>query len=1169
MPALLLLAAWISGTAALVAETIWFRALGRGVGTSAEALAVVSASFLGGLGLGAAVASRRAPTAKAPLRAAAVCEGIAGLLVALSPFALALVPDAHLALLALLGATPGPSAWPAALVALPILVVPTAFLGATLPLLVRGRLRALANAGRWTGLLYGVNTFGAACGTVAGLLLLDRLGERGALALAGAGNLLAALALLAADAVGGRAGAPDASPEPEPTGRPPLAPPTGRPAVAPLVALFVTGALALAAEVVWFRLLDPITGVHVFGFAVLLVGVLVGTALGGLFGGALADRVRRPDLVLAVVVTLAGIATTVSVLAAGATPAHALVDASEVAAAMKQAATDAGKAAPTWDALTSATNHAIFAARLRGALWTVVPPLFLFAVAYPLAVRARARSVAGAAGAAGTVYAWNTLGNVVGSLLAGFLLLPALGTSTTLLLLGGVGVMAGAALWMAAAGPRPVWVAAVLALPLVPASLPGAVRAVEDASPTLPEIVLLGRWTPELPVRDRAEVRLLAETVAGTYPTPAGRPDAPPVRPRDGVMSTVGLLLERGSVKLRQGGLAESKIVPSDPDAGTETEVALALVPYLLHPDAETALAIGHGAGWTVETLLSTDLTRVDVAEIEPAVLDVVDEYRPGPLAVRTDPKARLHLTDGRILLRQAAARGGAYDLVVSQPSHPWVPGAGHLFTRDAYRLARAALRPGGVFAQWLNIFNMTEPLFRTALASWQDVFPHSWVLLYNDEVLLVGFLEPPVVHTGRWRNALDHAAVGVRARAAGITGVEDVLRRLVLDGPGLAKVLGNDAVPSTDDDPRLELGLAKTMFFGEQTYTERNAEKAAIYAALASAYPPDFSTILPDAKLRDAVLAATAMRAVEVGGSAEAHRLTRKAPFDGGALGQRARARARFAEAKAKLADKKADEARQLRNDGIALLDAAVRASPDDVALLAERLGAVVDHGDAARAVAEGAALVARFPDHGPIRAHHARALMAAGDETAALDAFRAAVAARSPRAPAGTAMQLARLLLVVTEPPLVVEARDTLRAAPELPVDREALRKLRELEIETARPSVEEPPEVTRVEKLLREAEAVFGAERLEAARRDVDDNRQRGFDAARDATLGLPTSAEAWRLKGWYELRLKRPDDAVKSLARAVRHADDPAAMRRTAEGYLALFGHRDHKLPEDAP
>jgi spermidine synthase len=596
--------------------------------------------------------------------------------------------------------------------------------------------------------------------------------------------------------------------------------------------------------------------------------------------------------------------------------------------------------------------------------------------------------------------------------------------------------MAGAALWMARVGAAARVGRRGACAAAIPASLPGAVRAVEEAAPSLPEIVLLGRWTPELPVRDRADVRLLAETVAGTYPTPAGRPDARPVRPRDGVMSTVGLLLERGSVKLRQGGLAESKIVPSDPDAGTETEVALALVPYLLHPGAETALAIGHGAGWTVETLLATDLSRVDVAEIEPAVLDVVEEYRPGPLAVRTDPKARLHLTDGRILLRQAAARGGAYDLVVSQPSHPWVPGAGHLYTRDAYRLARAALRPGGVFAQWLNIFNMTEPLFRTALASWQGVFPHGWVLLYNDEVLLVGFLEPPVVHTIRWKKALDHEAVGVRARAAGITGVEDVLRRLVLDGPGLAKVLGADAVPSTDDDPRLELGLARSMFFADRTYSERNAEKAAIYAALASAYPPDFAAILRDAPLRDAVLAATAMRAVEVGGAAEAWRLTRKAPFDGGALGQRARARARFAEAKAK--DKQPAEARQLRADGIALLDAAVRASPDDASLLAERLGA---SRTTARRVGRWRRRGARraVPDHGPIRAPRARAHVRRDRPPRSTRSGpwspRARRARRPDRHAAGPPAAGRRAALAV-------EARDALRRAGTA-VDREALRK------------------------------------------------------------------------------------------------------------------------------
>ena len=181
-------------------------------------------------------------------------------------------------------------------------------------------------------------------------------------------------------------------------------------------------------------------------------------------------------------------------------------------------------------------------------------------------------------------------------------------------------------------------------------------------------------------------------------------------------MSSVGLLDERGYVRLRQGGLSESRIQPHDPDAGSETEVALALAALAAPPDGEgrprdrPRRRLDRG-GDDLDAAC-----RTVVAELEPAVLDVTEEYR-GPLA--RAPRAERDassVTDGRLLLREAAREGGAYDLIVSQPSHPWVPGAGHLFTREAYRLARSALRPGGVFAQWLNIFNMSRELFQTAL---------------------------------------------------------------------------------------------------------------------------------------------------------------------------------------------------------------------------------------------------------------------------------------------------------------------------------------------------------------------------------------------------------------------------------------------------------------------
>src|SRR5205085_3748365 len=122
-------------------------------------------------------------------------------------------------------------------------------------------------------------------------------------------------------------------------------------------------------------------------------------------------------------------------------------------------------------------------------------------------------------------------------------------------------------------------------------------------------------------------------------------------------------------------------------------------------------------------------------------VPDVDQEYR-APLLVRTAPNAHLHIVDGRVMLRLAAAKpdGERYDVIVSQPSHPWVPGAGHLFTREAYALARSALNRGGVFAQWLNVFSMTRELLMTALKAWHDVFPECWVLRYYDELVLVGF---------------------------------------------------------------------------------------------------------------------------------------------------------------------------------------------------------------------------------------------------------------------------------------------------------------------------------------------------------------------------------------------------------------------------------------------
>ena len=247
------------------------------------------------------------------------------------------------------------------------------------------------------------------------------------------------------------------------------------------------------------------------------------------------------------------------------------------------AAREAGEAAAD---ITRAASAALLATRLATAALCVAPPLAAFAMAYPLAVRVRALDPARAAAAAGSTYAWNTAGNVLGSLLAGFVLLPAIGGPRTLAVFGGLSLATAVAIRLLASRPRrlaPAWVplAGILLL-----AIPGAGPRLDVAGPSLPEAVALDRWSESFEIRTPADAAAFAEMLGGTYPRPAGRPDLDADPPARGHRSAASACCSREAVvRLRQGALSESKILPNEPDTGSETEVALAAIPFLAHPD--------------------------------------------------------------------------------------------------------------------------------------------------------------------------------------------------------------------------------------------------------------------------------------------------------------------------------------------------------------------------------------------------------------------------------------------------------------------------------------------------------------------------------------------------------------------------------------------------------
>jgi hypothetical protein len=665
------------------------------------------------------------------------------------------------------------------------------------------------------------------------------------------------------------------------------------------------------------------------------------------------------------------------------------------------------------------------------------------------------------------------------------------------------------------------------------------------SGPRLVEVVLANQAAPQdYLIRSRDDVRTLAEVTIGGPPRPAGRPDLPPIEPREGLVGSVGILEERNLVRLRQGGLSESKFAPDDPDRGSETEVALSLIPYLLHPAPETALVIGHGAGWTCETLIAApDLARIDVAEIEEAVLDVVEAYR-GPLDVRRDPRTRLHLTDGRLLLREAASRGGTYDLVVSQPSHPWIPGAGHLFTADAYALARRALREGGVFAQWLNLFDTNPELFRTSLASFRAAFPDAWVFEFNDEVVLVGFTGPPRADADRVESAWRREPLARRIEAAGLRGPEDVWKRFAADGAGVERLVG-DTRPAGDDDPRIELGGAWLRFSGAPRH------KAKIYDELHAVFPPDLKAAWPDPAARARWIPAVIRRLVADGSVEAAERWDERLSRESTPEGKRAVAWLHVA-----VAARNPGRRDLLLRRAEDLFRAAVAATPDDAEAAVDLLDFLLQQGRADALARDGASLADRFADDGRIRAFAARGLVSIGETAAAESAFRKALAApRKP--PPGTGWELARLL-VAESPPRKREALDVLRAHGAVSEDRAALEKWKELEIEFGDA---EAPAADRTERnvdlLLEAFDRRRGYERLGRARELVYGDRAEGLSAATGAAALLPDLALAWRLKGWYELRSRDPAGAAASFRRAAEASKDPEAERRIARSAYRLL------------
>jgi len=740
---------FMSGAAGLIYQIVWIRQLSLVVGVDVHAVALVVGAFFGGLALGGWYFGRVADRLPNPLRLYAQLECAVLLLGVAATFALpyAAAPfawmDAHL----------GALAWglPLALV-----IVPAIGMGGTLPVIMRLVASPSDGVGRAGGRCYAANTVGAIVGTLlVGFVLIPSLGMTGSALVAGGLNGLAALlAWRLAPRFAPRFAGESA--QPELTNTPPNSPNTltqdGTAVSQARLALAlyaVAGGIALGYEVVWSQSIVQFMSTRTFAFSVVLATYLAGLAIGSAVAARYADRVRDPWSAFGALVSAAGLVALLETVLLGGWLIRTQL------------------ALQSWVlAETSQTSWAMYASFALAAVCIVFVPTLLLGSAFPFVLRIGVdRSRVGAD--VGRVVAWNTLGGIAGSALAGFVLVPSIGLVRTLAVLAGSACVIGmVAVWRGqGTRTRSRWVVPALTVAVVVASL--------GASP------------------DRF-ASLLTQSRGG---------DA--VFYEEGRGATVAVLEQRSSSNTFRRLYIQG--VSNSGDAMTSLRYMRlqTLLPLIVHNgEPKSALVIGLGTGITAGAMLAyPGLQYRVVAELLPAVARAAPNFS-GNFGVASNKQVDIRLRDGRRELLQSQQ---TYDLITLEPPPPSAAGVASLYSTDFYRLAAKRLQPGGLVAQWLPLPTQNDEDTRSLVRSFLDVFPYAslWTTELH-ETMLIGSLTPLDLDVQRIQRRFAEPKTRDALQAVGVRSAEALLATWVTDRAGL-EWYAADALPVTDDRPRIE----------------------------------------------------------------------------------------------------------------------------------------------------------------------------------------------------------------------------------------------------------------------------------------------------------------------------------------------------------------------------
>jgi spermidine synthase len=820
----------LSGAAGLIYESLWSRYLGLFVGHSAYAQIIVLVIFLGGMSLGAHLVGRRSEQIRRPLIGYAVVELIVGILaivfhdvfVAATDFAYASIFPSFsgFGLTAVKWTIAG------------LLILPqSVLLGSTFPLMSSGVIRLAKSRmepGRVLALLYFSNSLGAAAGVLlAGMWLIAQVGLPGVLVIAGFINVLIAafVFLLARAQERLTAAEAQANQNPElgvgsselgattPAVSSQLPTPNPQLSFLLLAVAFGTAVASFVYEIAWIRMLSLVLGSATHSFELMLSAFILGLALGAFWIRKRADTVDNPLRLLGMVQWMMGL------LAVGTLPLYLM--------SFDWMSTVLGTVA------SNENGYKVFTVFRYGvSLLIMLPATFCAGMTLPLITRLLMKT--SGERAIGSVYAINTLGSILGVILAGLLLMPLVGLKR--LLMFGALIDIGLGIWLMLKAQEK----------RAPAAPSRWRRAFQGESVLTIPLLLTAFLITTITIVSKFEISVITSGVYRHGYVDRGDGSRYPFY-KDGRTATVSV--ERnlnGFLTLSTNGKPDASIDASwlKPDTSARardrmlqltrdvaTQYMLPLISLAHQPRAENAAVIGQGSGITSHTLLGSPYLR-DLAtiEIEPEMIAGSAHFMPANRRVFEDARARFIIDDAKSYFASSQRK---FDIIISEPSNPWVSGVSGLFTQEFYRRVRDQLTDDGVFGQWLHLYELNDGLVNSVLAAIDTVFP-AYEVFYTSDADIIVVASKRQVPVPDW-SIVDYPDVAEDMRRV-VPLAPTWFEAMRLAGKDvLHPMLKVHAEPNSDYFPVLDLNAERMRFMHENAsgYTGLKAGRFDLVAAL------------------------------------------------------------------------------------------------------------------------------------------------------------------------------------------------------------------------------------------------------------------------------------------------------------------------------------------------